>query len=66
MKFEEIDFGKISEKVNEIKSAMGGMVKADPKNLKIAGVRFYIVNEETNMLMENAFYVKDFNPEDWD
>ncbi len=66
MKFEEIDFGKISEKVNEIKSAMGGMVKADPKNLKIVGVRFYIVNEETNMLMENAFYVKDFNPEDWD
>ena len=66
MKFEEIDFGKISEKVNEIKSAMGGMVKADPKDLKIVGVRFYIVNEETNMLMENAFYVKDFNPEDWD
>ena len=65
MKFEEIDFGKMSEKANEIKSVMSGLVKADPKNLKIVGVRFYIVNEETNMLMENAFYVKDFNPEDW-
>ena len=45
---------------------MGGMIKADPKNLKIVGIRFYIVNEETEMLMENAFYVKNFNPEDWD
>jgi hypothetical protein len=66
MKFEEINFEKISEKANEIKSAMGGMIKADPKNLKIVGIRFYIVNEETEMLMENAFYVKNFNPEDWD
>ena len=52
--------------VNEIKNSLATTNGVSSSKVTCKGIRFFFVEEDTQMLMSYGLFVEGFSPEDWD
>jgi len=56
----------INDLINAMKESVAGMLEVSKDNVKLAGIRFYFVDEEHDILQTTDLFSKDFNLEDYE
>lgn len=60
---ENVDMNALAKQIGQ---SLAGTIGVDPENVKCKGIRFFYVDETTEVLMSSGLFVKDFTPEDWE
>jgi len=58
--------GNINDLINAMKESVAGMLEVSKDKVKLAGIRFYFVDEEHDILQTTDLFSKDFNLEDYE
>jgi hypothetical protein len=58
-----VDMNALAKQIGE---SMAGSIGVSKDKIKCKGIRFFFVEEDSEMLMSSGLFVKDFSPEDWD